>query len=456
MQLPIPINNGFIPSENSQLSYSELFNMYVAKGMLKRLYTLISKQEASNIISFHYSNYDNGTYLIVTKNQWLTYDGNTTASKVYDYKWSGLPVRFSENKNNEITVADGIAAYVYQLDKPISERVTKLSTSQGFDIKNPVDTIVINTETIIVGSDSWALSSENNALVYNGNDVRVIDASLGKVVGCGTHNNSLFIFGQNGIQRWVESAGATSFNFPFTIDDEFKKDFGAKATNSIQSGNDQLVFLSSDHHIRLVSDSGLIQLTDAGMAEYIKSNYPKNGTNGAINYYNSHYFYSLTLADKSLVYCFESKAFSLSDSDILKASNNVVNDGLVALDDGIYSLSDQFTSEMAQLSFNGLDVNKLMNSPNMPHSLYFLINEVILTLATGESHVDGDEIIELQVSRDNKVWSNRMARNMPSTGRYQNKMKWTLGMSFNRFSLRVTYYGSQDLAIQALDLTMGE
>jgi hypothetical protein len=439
--IPIPIDSGTSPAVNTRVNNPYLFNFYVGESSINRLYSLSPVYSVSNILAIHYSEVNNGTYFIVTKNQFVTYQKNNTPKPVDDYKYSGFAVRISENANQELTIVDGVSAYVYQFS---NNKITPLTTDQGFDIAGPVDTVVINTQTIIVGANSWALSTVNNALVYNGNDVRVIDASLGKIKGCGEYANTLFIFGERGIQRWVSSTAPTGFSFPFTMDDEFKKDFGVISTASIQANDNMLMFLCSDYHFRSMSGQGLSTQTTAGQAEYLKNQDGINAAIGSFVYYKGGYIYHLSYSGGNFVYAVASQKWSNTNKQIIGATKNIAQDGIVITSDSISQITNQHESELCEIT------SPVVEKPEDFPFIEFCLREIELKGTYGISHVDDTEIVELMLSRDNLYWSNSLKKNLPATGKRDYLIKWFPASSFVQLTARIRYYGTNDISFTSL------
>lgn len=444
MPISFPINQGTLPAVNEQVSNPYLYNLFVSSGAVNRLYGLNLIIAISDILAIHYTNYNNGSYFIATKDQWLMYKLNDDPSKVYDYKYSGNAIRVSENANNQLTIVDGVNAYVYSMDRSGPDAVDVLGSAQGFDIESPTDTIVIDTKTIIVGSTSWALSSVNNALVYNGNDVRVIDSSLGKIVGCGKLNNTMYIFGQRGIQQWVESSAATTFNFPFSLNEQFQRDYGALYIATIQSNDDVLMFVGSDYHVRGITDQGLEVFTNEGHANYLSKQDGIESSLASFLYYKGSYFYHLTIANMGFTLCTSSKTWSNNDKLILGSTKNIARDGLVVTGDNVSTLTSDHTSELCEI------VSPVIDKPPAILKDRFSISAFELMLTAGMSHVDDTEFVELLVSKDNVSWSNSLRKPMPQTGQRQQIIKWFNSFSTNQVTARVRYYGKSDLSFKSL------
>tara|TARA_R110000787_G_scaffold21425_6_gene63402 strand:- start:12806 stop:14071 length:1266 start_codon:yes stop_codon:yes gene_type:complete len=416
--------------------------------------SLDSMSAISDVLAVHETTYLGGAYIVATKSSLLRVDSGGNVSRLSDIKTSGVTVRMSENQQNEVIIVTGSNAYVYK-QKETSEPFVQLGTAQGFDLNNPVDVVVINTFAIIIGGQDkkWALSSPNNAVAYSTNDIFLTDESMGELTGCAELDNNLFIFGKNGIQRWVPGISRTPEDFPFEQDSNFRKKYGAVSTGSIVSETDRVYFMSSASQVMSLSIQGLEEITTAGISNQLASYVNPQFSRGSIYNYRGSYFYHLTFPEDnaSWVFCESSKTWSESDILILDSAAKIaLNLNVVILSDGIYQLTKSHSSRLLEINTD------VILGPDSTQSYRDALNAVKLDLVQGLPQAVEPQYIELALSTDNLYFGNRVNQSIGLTGKRLTTTRWRMNVLGEQFTLNFRYYGSLDLTIRRLTVDINQ
>ncbi len=435
MPISVPINLGSAPEIDIQVTDPRLVNGFVSNDAIHFLPQYSLLKELPNIRAIHYTQF-NDSYVIVTLTD-IYYYSTAGLQLIGSISQSVSAIRIAENQNNQLVIVNGTYAYVY--DQKTST-LTQLGDKQTFDINNPVDVIIINTLTIIAGGTDkkWSVSTTNNALVWNDNDIVVSDDSVGKLTGLGETDNNLFIFGEFGVQRWVPGTETNIYGFPFNRDPSFRQDYGAVSTASIISKDNAIYYLSNDTHIRRISSHGVERLTTAGQALAIAVNDKVENSTGAYYDYKGTYFYHLSLNNGSWV--FNTFNSSWSESELFLQGY----DRLAIKSSSIGELGN-FIAENSQKLV--LHTPYLDNSTKNPLERAIL-NQVTLLLSQGNFSSENEQIVELSISLDGLFFGNRVKVDLAKAGQRLSQARWYMNLVSTGFALKFTLYTNYDLSIK--------
>lgn len=437
----VPINKGSSPAVVSQVNNPRLINMYVDTDGLYRLPYLDVFSLIPDCLFVFSTAFEGGSRIVVTKSQALRLFNDGSTQLIGEVNVIGNNIRADENPDAQITITTGGGAYVIDQKK---STFTKLGKTQGFDILNPIGVVVLNTFTVIVGGadKKWIISSPNNALQYNTNDIRLTDAALGNLTGIQELKNNLFIFGENSSQRWIPSTERTSYDFPFSIDPSFRTAYGCVSPASLISTGENIYFLGNNNIVQSLSEQGLVEITDAGIGKKMSAEKDINFSSGAYFYYNNHYFYCLTFNNISWVYCEQTKKWSESTSLI-----NSADEEIVTTISGVFTLSDVFK----QNTFLEL-TTEVLYPQNISSYERTALNAVNLNITQGIESIPEPQYIDLSISRDNVNFSNDVRRRIAPTGKRECVNIWKMNLAANQFTIRFRYDGKLNLVFEKLDL----
>lgn len=440
MMTKVPLSTGSNPNTDTRVDNPRLRNWFVGEKAIHRLPSLAELTLLSDCRAIHETTFDSGSYIVVTKGQVVRVQFRGSIEHISNINNSDGAVRISENQANEVTIVNGSSAYVY---KQSTAEFTQLTTTHGFDLINPVDTVVLDTFTIIVGGSDkkWTVSSPNNALTYNTSDVQVTDDDMGNLVGVAELDNNIFIFGGGGVQRWVPSIARTTYDFPFDIDPSFRAAYGCLSTGSIVSETSVVYFLAENHVVQSLSAQGLTPISAPGMSKEISRYAETNFSNGSMLEFQGRYFYQLSFDENSWVFAEDTNKWSESDDMIIDS----VGDTIVT-SEGVFTLTDMHTSKACEY----VSVVTRPSESTAPYRR--VLNSVKLGLIQGLSQVDEPQHVELAVSQDNIRWSNNVKREIGLTGDRQANNVWRMNLSAQQFTFRIRYYGSLDLTLESLTI----
>jgi len=440
--IPLAITDGSDPSIDLQVNNPRLKNAFINnKNEIQLLPTVEIVQLLNNSRATLKSTFNNRQILVT--NNTVYYIENGILNTVGEIIFTLNVVRIAENRDNQVTIVNGVGAWVFDQN---ANTFTKLTISNGFDLTSPVDVTTLNTFTIIVGKKDkeFIVSDANNALSYNANEVIENDNKLGELTACAVLNNNLMIFGEGGVQRWVPSIQRTAFDFPFTQDPSYRDEYGCQATGSVLSANNQLFYLTKNGQIRMITPNGSLIIAGNdlhdGIANIINDYTDKNLSQGNYYYHKGHYLYHLTfpITGEAWVYCAASKKWSESSLLLLGVS------GQPLLKDGIYNFSTDYSANyfeiMIQTPYMKLSGNDLMNRAS--GSL------IIMQITQGKGISSASQICDLQLSKDNIQFSNRVRRYLSPTAERLRQFRWFPNYSHTEMTCRFIFQLKQDVVIE--------
>ena len=429
-----PLNIGTLPESDRQVNDPRLREGFVNKeGHVQLLPNLTLNRSFTNLRAVFKSKFNDRT--IVVDNKDVIYIEYGITNKVGEIIETANAVRIDENVQGQVVIVNGSGAWVF--DQPTDGFFKLNADNNGFDLINPVDVVELNTFIIIVSGDDnkWIVSLANNALQYAGNEVVVTDNSLGKLTGCEHWNNNLFIFGENGVQRWIPSIERTTFDFPFSQDPTYRDEYGCVQTGSLLSENNRLFYLSENGQIRLLSPSGIEIITNDGI-ELILSSYDASQARASYFYFDGYYFYIISFLndDNSFVYCPLTKKWSETSQLWVDFSGKGGTKGLVALKDGLYEL----TTDMS--SGKNVVIKTQFVYPKSPQLEYrAILATVILESTQGKGETQERELCWLSLSKDNILFGNEVGIDFSKTAERLFQIRWHLTYSNTGFVLKFRF-----------------
>jgi hypothetical protein len=463
--LEIPINKGSQPNWITRLGGAENkgiygnFNMFVGESgfcySTPRLNPIAPNSPLLNIRAIWYTPFDGGSYIVVTSNTVFRVFTTGVYNIISNIVFSNLAVQMDENIQNQITLVDGLSAYV--IDQRNATFVKLNQTANGFNLTAPISVVVINTFTIVLdgATNSWIVSSPNNALVYPPlTTVPTIESQLTQAISLETLDNNLYIFGTTGIERWEPNLNTNTYAFAFIRDNNFRVDFGAISTNCVIRGsagsNSRIYFLSSQYVPMALTTSGLQRLPEKGNQTGIArilSEYPDVDLGlGSFYSWSGNYFYQLTFPQTGIAWVYAQNSETWSQSDDLIVSASPATE-IVATQDGLFSLS-----------FNRIAKHRRFQSPRITNykgraPFRNLLQGAEAKIVQGELTND-PQSLEMTVSIDSESWLNTIARPLGPTGQRNNVVTWNMNLAAYEFTFRLDYFGDLDLTLESFNATI--
>ncbi len=440
---PIPIDTGTLPAVDAQVNSPRLRGGFVnTQKHVQLLPNLFRLFELNNCRAIFKSTFKN-RQIVVTQRE-VFYIQNQEVIKVGDIISTTNAVRVDENTQNQVTIVNGAGAWVFEQRTGGFSKLN--ATSNGFTLTEPVDVTVLDTITIVVGkvndTNTWIVSEANNALIYAANLVRLTDNSMGDLSGCTDLNNNLFIFGTEGVQRWLPNIERVPTDFPFSQDPSYRDDYGCISTGSLTTDNNELFYLSRGGQVRMMRSEGRHTITNDGIENIINSYADTTNSFGSYFYHKGFYLYHLSFpaAKNAFVFCPRSNKWSESDDMWIDFSENVI------LKDGIYELTQDYSNAYRTL---------ILETPYFkpkPTDMYMrsVLGSVLLEMTQGKGTVDTPQSVFLQLSKDNIFYGNRVKDLFSKIGDRLFQFRWFMNYVNNGFSLRFTIELQQDVTFTSI------
>lgn len=434
----LPIAEGSAPAIDLQVNNPRLQNAFVnPKQQIQLLPTVDLLSGLPNTRAVLKSTF-NERFVLVTNSQ-VFFLENEALVLVGNITFTFNPIRLVENRQNQVTIVNGVGAWVWEQS---NNAFIKLDVSNGFDLTNPTDVTILDTFTIIVSSKDkkFAVSDANNATSYSGTEAVETDNRMGELIGCAVLNNNLMIFGQGGVQRWLPSIERTPFDFPFTQDPSYRDEYGCVGTGSILSDKNELYYLTEDGQVRLITPNGSAIITNDGISNIINQYADQERAQSSYFYHKGHYLYQLTFPDTEIgwVYCFTSKKWSESTTLLLGYDEEPI------LSDGLYQFSANYSNVyfevIIQTPYMRLSAPNLMNRS--------ILSQVILEITQGKGINNSVQLCDLQLSKDNVRYGNRVRRFLSAVGKRLFQFRWFLNYTNTDFTCRFILQLKQDIVIE--------
>lgn len=431
-----PIDVGTLPATDPQVNDPRLTGSFVNREGQIQLFPNIKKLFDFNELQSIFKSTFKDRIIVATERK-VFYIENGATIEVGDILGSSFATRMDENQQNQVTIVNGAGAWVFSQR---TGQFAKLGLANGFEIENPVDVVVLNTFTIIVGGvdKQWIVSRANNALFYDANLIIVSDESVGDLTGCRDLDNNLYIFGTGGVQRWVPSTLRLPTDFPFTQDPTYRDKYGCVTTASLLSENNEIFYLSSNGQIRHMTPQGRKTITNDGI-ERIITTFDVTKAFGSYFYHKGYYLYFLSFIknNNGFVYCPESEKWSENNDKWLGFSE------FVALKDGVYELTTDFLLTGQEVIIQSPFIYP--KSPNL--EVRARLGAVYLEITQGKAGINSRQTCFLQLSKDNVVYSNRVSRDLSPVGKRLFQFRWYMNFTNTGFSLRFTLELKDDIVI---------
>lgn len=455
----VPIDTGTVPNWNTQVENPELFNMFVTgDGQLTYTPGLELVYADANCRAMWQTPYDGGAFILVSDEEIIRVQKNGARKNLYGIINTGQTVDITENERGQVTVVDGENIYV--IDQANLDTVTVLTASQGIDFKNPISCCMINSFTVIIDGNTgyWQISDANNATSYldYATAVQVISASLFKAKAVRSINNSLYIIGLQGIERWEPALGTNIYLYPLQKDMLFKIDFGAISTASVVANVNTIYFLSNRYVPMMLTGQGFGELLppvgdknhgdESGIAREL-ANYPDvEDVIGCFYSFRGNFFYQMTFTEsqKTWVFCTNSKTFSNTDDYII---GSAFGSEYVILNDGLYSLS--LTPAHKKRMWTGSDVEAYPGQQNFRN----LVSGVEVRMTQGSFQDEDVGIMHFESSIDRRTFLSEIMVPMGGIGDFNARTICRMNLACQWYRPRITYYGTYPLTIEAVDVS---
>lgn len=435
----IPIHAGTFPSVDLQVSNAKLKGAFVNPNKEIQLLPNTALEFLIPDTRAIFQSTFQDRKIIVTFAEVFYIEG-VVINKVGDIVSSQSIPQIDENNQHQVTIVNGAGAWVFDQNTGVLVQLT--SIAHGFDIVNPVDVVVLETFTIIVGGSdhAWTVSEAGTALVYNANDVSTTDNTMGNLSGCDTLNNNLFIFGEGGVQRWVPGIERVPNSFPFSQDPSYRDEYGCISTGSLLSRNNEIFYLSQSGQIRRMSLEGNTTITNDGISNIIEDYIDLSNSYGSYYYHKGDYLYQLSFPDNlnAFVYCRASKKWSESSDILLGVEGSPIKE------DGVYSFSSDYED-----SYHEVEIQSPYIVPKGNNlTTRIILSSVILKMTQGKGITKEDQICDLQISKDNILYGNRVRAFLSAAGERLFQFRWYMNFPNNGFGIRFIFQLKQDVTIQ--------
>jgi hypothetical protein len=442
----IPINKGSLPDWQTRLGYPNLFNMFVGdSGYLYSTPGLVSLSETAedeNTRAIHYTKFGGGRTIYVTKNKVFYIKNDGGYVEVATISNSGLAVQIDENIANQIGITDGKNMYVF--NQPSSDAFVTLGAGNGFNITTPISLAVINNITVVLDrkTNTWIISTANNMLNYPTWNFPLVDNRSSQGISLEVLNNNLYIFGTTGAERWVPTTTNNTYVFPLAKDVSYWVPYGARGTNAVCSGKNEIFLFSTQYTPMVINSSGYANLKEpiSGLSKIVSQYDDVDDVVCSYSTFRGNSWLYMTWQETGIswVYNRDSKTFhqvddlvidSIEDREVVGTPNGVFN----------YSLTPDhkhrsWTSEIIKLD-KGIQPNRQV------------MNAFKLDIIQGLIQPTPADRMELTLSLDGQSWTNTVWRPWGKTGHRNDVMTWSMNLAAQECMYRVDYYGSLDLTI---------
>ncbi len=444
--LDIPIDKGTMPDWQRRFGYPLLFNLFL--GESGKLYCTPGLQLITSLLNARASHFTpfNNTYIAVTNTQVVRISLLGTYSVIATIPFSGLPVQIDENLQNQITIVDG--QYAYVIDQK-NATFTQLGSENGFGFESPCSVVVLNTFTIVLDKNTggWIISSPNNALNYPPlTNIPQIETQLTTAQSLETLNNNLYIFGSTGIERWESSLATNTYQFPFSKDTNFRKDFGAISTGCVTRGIGVIYFLSSRYVPMALSEGSIVELHNKdgsaiGMSRILSSYPDVTQMLGSFYSFKGNYFYHMTAPTTQISWVYNQNSTTWAQSDDL-VLNSPPNSEAVITPDGLFQLSTTPSTKRRTWISERMRINKGQQQ------FRGILNGVECEMIQGNLQTTEPQNLELTISEDALSWSNTVPEPIGLTGETNARTMWGMNIAAPEFTLKIEYYGNYDFSIE--------
>lgn len=350
-------------------------------------------------------------------------------------------VYITENNNKQISISDGKNIYVYNWGNGSIAKAYTGSSGDPLYFKpgyiDYMDSYTISPDTL---SEQWALSNQNEALIY-----QMVDPDAG-VSYTGNYqtkpdimratvvlNRTLFVMASTGSELWHDVGNIL---FPFQRDNSIAIDYGVLSVPTIAVGFNRLVWLANNAQsgpVIVVSYGGPPQeIATDGIDFFIGDLVNPEDSDAFLFQEDGHTFYQITFHgdNVTLTYDFDTQMFfTLTDQNmdhhIAKKGiyyNN--NNYFMSYEGGkIYQFGTQYTT------YDGLTIPRFRICRHIRESdsSRFRINRLIITMEAGDSDVTQE--VHLSMSKDGgNSFGSTVINTMNPIGRHRNIMQfWQLG-----------------------------
>ncbi len=451
----IPINKGSMPDWNKRFGNPELFNMFVGEsGFPYCTPGLKALALFENGAKVWFTPFRGGSFIVVTKTSVIRVSLDGAITFIQSIVASGQPVQIAENLQNQVGIADGRFAYVFDQR---AATFTKLSSvSNNFDIANPISVTTVNSFMIWLGENGeWIPSSPNNALLYDAEQANRISSALTSAKGVSSIYNNLFIFGLTGIERWEATLQTNVYLRPFQRDNNFEQNFGALSTNCIVNAINRIYFLSSLFVPMALTSQGIVELpqksdkepkTTTGWARIISELPDKERVAGSFYSFRGNYFFQMTFQKENFALVYNQNSNTMHEVDdiiISSAKNNEV----VLTPDGLYRLDLSQNYKRRSITLPRVTLYKGQKTTRN------LLNGVEIRIAQGYSQSIEPQDLELSLSLDSESWMNVIRIPIGKTGKRNNLAIWRSNVAFQyEITPKIEYFGSYNFNIEKFTL----
>ena len=432
--LNIPFNSGTEPALDGSVSYAKLLNLVVtpdSRVSEAPFFTCIEKLHNPQGI---YRTVGAHTTLIVADGFLYTVNQTHDLLRVGPIAVQTGRIAFAENLKNEVLLCTGKTAYVYNTD---SNSLTDLHLVPGFDMERPISCTMINSYFIVADGNSnrWQISGPNDGLHWTPLDEALLTTVSTKILSVQSISNNLFLIGNNAIERWVPQE--TALDFPFSRDNNYRFAWGAFNTEAIAGYQDQLVFLSNQRKVMVLTTEGVKKLSTPGIDRRLSNLSASEKPVSVLFKHQGQLFYSLATSDETWLFSFASQRWSNSSDTLLQWDGQR---GFL-LEDGFYSASTAIQARHRQLQTGWLTLPARL--PYKP-----VVHRVSLTIIFGVCEKPLEkEPLYLSVARNHADFGNRIPLRLPQRYSNSHTVHWPCHVVARELMLRLDYFGSSQITL---------
>lgn len=462
--IQLPINGGYYQSDSLPLSNQQLTNFYVNAPQTELALSQAALFPCSGIKELASSGdlptdinrgghvkagkpyFVNGGYLYRLDR---TIDGlgveSFTLVQLGIITGSGR-VSMSDNGKQLMLVTDG-KGWIY--DEAAGTPFQQI-TDPDFTANGTPEKVVFIDSFFVCSTDTKKLikSAANDGLNWNALDFGSAEADPDSIVSPYVFKNQLYAFGSETVETF-QNIG--SGGFPFQKIQGFIINKGLTAPFGITDTTDGIVFLGAG-----TNETPAIWLSSGGQVQKLSTTAIDSAIAGysledqqntfAITYAQSGaYFVSFIFPRATFEYNFSSGKWNQRESRIInpngltefvtwRAKSLVAAYGRLIVGDSqsgkIGELSRSVYTEYELPILRVLTTSPFQNQGNA-----FFLPQLELTMESGTSTDNTDQIVRLSTSKDGKTFNSEIDRSFGKTGEYQKRIIWRKLGRFARFSV---------------------
>ena len=476
---PFPVVGDFGKERFAVLGSERTINMYItdmpsshwgnqikSEGLVKWPGS-ISRQTISGKTggrAFFVNRVDPSEAYIVVEDKIYAIDTNLIATEIGTLGSTVGHVGIDQNQTQVIFV-DGTGGWTYTWGTTTFASISDPQFPSG-----PTDVVSIDGYAIVTedGTNQFHISTVDDFTSWPG-AAAGITTRPDTVVGLGTLDRNLIIFGNQSTEMWYD-AGIASFtnDVPFRRYNSVLPPYGCSSRDSIAEGFGVLLFLAKDANgvssVVMIEGQSFKRVSTPAIEYAIEILSDTSDARGDLYQKDGNIFYQLSFTggDKTYVYHVDKNSwYELQRSDGSRHKMQAMafyNDQHLFLgynDNIIYELSDSY------LDNNGdaIKCERITTKLSAPSNNSIMLNRVDLTFAQGVGNYDNygatnanDPLVYLEVSRDEgRTYGHIQERKIGPSGqfRYRTLFDDPFGLAYS-YTFKITYYARTNYVLTGM------